>query len=89
MYTHYAMGNKRKLYLRQNTQTGFWTHAVSYSLRTGFLSPGVTLPRCELTTQFHLAQRLKISGIAPLLPLHAFIAWARTNLSPIDGNAGM
>jgi hypothetical protein len=41
---------------------------------------GVKRPRREVD-HFPLVRRLKISGVIPLLPLYAFMAWTRKNFS--------
>ena len=33
-----------------------------------------------LTTQIHLASRLRMSGAVPIFPLYAFMAWTGTTL---------
>jgi hypothetical protein len=44
----------------------------------GFFHEAKVAQGVKLTTHFHLALRLRMSGAIPLLPLSAFMAWTGT-----------
>jgi hypothetical protein len=46
----------------------------SYSMDAGVLCREYSGRDVKLTTHLHLAPRLRISGVIPLLPLYAFVA---------------
>jgi hypothetical protein len=59
--------------LHQSVQTGYGAHLALYFMGTGVPSRGV-----NLTTHFHLVQRLRMSGAIPTLHPHPFTAWTAT-----------
>jgi len=57
----------RNFLLLQNIRTGSRAHPASYSLGTGVPSWGLSAQGMMLTTRFHLAPGLRISGAIPLV----------------------
>jgi hypothetical protein len=64
-----------RLYFRllRSVQTSSGAHTASYSTGTMFLHQRKTGRGVVLTTDLHLAPRLEMSGVIPLLRLHAVI----------------
>jgi len=68
------IAGSRNFFLLQNIQTGSGAHPASYSLGTGLPFWGLSAQGMMLTTRFHLAPRLRISGAIPLI-LCIFMVW--------------
>ena len=64
----------KSLYLLQKKpQTACAAHPASYSMVTGVLSRGYSGQGVKLTTHIHVALRLRMSEVGPLLLLHPFM----------------
>jgi len=63
----------------QNIQIGSRTHTAWHSVGFGVLSPWQSGKGKKLTTNLHRLQRLRMSGVLPLLPIYALMAWTEIN----------
>jgi hypothetical protein len=67
-------------YLLQNFQAGFGDRPGLHSVVTGILSREIEAARSvNFTTYIHLMPRLRMSGVIPLIPLYAVMAWKGTS----------
>ena len=70
----------RDFTLIQRVQIGSMAHSAPYSMDTIILSRGQSGWSVKLTTDLHVALKLKRSGVVPLLAVYAFMAWTGRNL---------
>ena len=61
-------------------QTGSGAHLTSHLIGTGGLARGQSGRGVRLTNDFHLAPKLRMSGVIPLLHHYAFMAGTVTTL---------
>jgi hypothetical protein len=59
--------------LKKKVHTSSGTHPACYSISIGILAWGQSR-QSVMSTHFHQAPRLKVSGAVPVLPLYAFMA---------------
>jgi len=62
-----------------HVKTGYGAYHVSCLVGTSVF-PQVHGQGMKLTTHLHLLSRIRMSGVAPLLSIYAFIAWTGKNL---------
>ena len=65
----------RNFSLLQNFQTSSGTHGASYSMGSMAITQDKSGQVVTLTTDLNLVPGLRMSGVIPLLPLNAFMAW--------------
>jgi len=75
----WGLNTRRGKRFFKTVQTGSGAQPASYSMGTGFFHEAKVTHGVILTTHFHLALTLGMSGAIPLLPLSAFMAWTGTS----------
>jgi len=83
-FPHLHLGTGKRFFSTPTRPVRLW--GPRSSLFSGYrgASPGAKRLGVNLTTDFHLVPRLKVSGAIPLLPLSSFTEWDINRLMSVD-----
>jgi len=82
----WILARARDFYLPQTFKTGYGAHTATCSLSTGVLFQGQVVGGMNLTSNFYLMPRLRMSLAVPLFPLFVFMGWEGMTLCSFLNN---